>query len=65
MKPDWKDAPDWAQYLAMDEDCSWYWYEFKPTLSRLLWSPGKGLVMSAGDRTLDFADTLEARPEGQ
>lgn len=30
MKPDWKDAPEWAQYLALDADGVWYWYEKKP-----------------------------------
>jgi len=29
-KPDWKDAPEWANYLAMDEDGAWWWYECKP-----------------------------------
>jgi len=31
-KPDWKDAPEWANYLAMDSDNNWYWYEFEPWL---------------------------------
>ena len=26
--PRWKDAPDWANYLAQDGDGSWYWYEY-------------------------------------
>ena len=30
MKPDWKDAPEWANYLAMDEDGYWCWYLRKP-----------------------------------
>jgi len=25
--PRWKDAPDWANWLAQDGDGSWYWYE--------------------------------------
>ena len=29
-KPDWKDAPEWANWLAIDEYDEWYWYEFKP-----------------------------------
>ena len=32
FKPDWKDAPDWANYLAMDSDGSWHWYASKPKL---------------------------------
>ncbi len=30
MKPDWKDAPDWAQWVARDESGRWYWYQDEP-----------------------------------
>lgn len=30
MKPDWKDAPEWAQWLAMDADGLWAWYASEP-----------------------------------
>lgn len=30
MKPDWKDAPDWANYLACDDDGKWHWYAMRP-----------------------------------
>lgn len=30
MKPDWKDAPEWANWLAMDGNGRWYWHENKP-----------------------------------
>jgi len=26
MKPDWKDAPEWANYLAKDENSEWWWF---------------------------------------
>jgi len=29
MKPDWEDAPDWAQFLIADA-CRWIWAEKKP-----------------------------------
>lgn len=29
-KPDWKDAPEWAGFVAMDDDGTWYWYESEP-----------------------------------
>lgn len=29
-KPDWKDAPEWANWLAMDEDGMWSLFEIKP-----------------------------------
>lgn len=28
--PDWKDAPEWAQWLACDADGTWYWFEDRP-----------------------------------
>jgi hypothetical protein len=30
MKPDWKDAPEWARYLAMDQGRRWHWHESRP-----------------------------------
>lgn len=38
MKPDWKDAPEWAKYLAMDSDGWWYWYENEPVKSYGGWN---------------------------
>jgi len=29
-KPSWKNAPEWANYLAMDKDNDWYWHAFEP-----------------------------------
>jgi hypothetical protein len=31
-KPDWKNAPEWANWLAMDYGGEYYWFEVKPTL---------------------------------
>ncbi len=35
MNIDWKNAPDWANYVAMDflfgDGYSWAWYEKEPT----------------------------------
>ncbi len=33
MTPSWNDAPAWAQYLSMDADGRWFWYEFEPRYS--------------------------------
>jgi hypothetical protein len=30
MKPDWKDAPTGARWLAQDSDGSWGWHSSKP-----------------------------------
>lgn len=29
-KPDWKDAPEWATHLAMDDDGTWHWFANEP-----------------------------------
>jgi len=30
MKPSWNDAPDWANWLAMQPTGDWYWYMTEP-----------------------------------
>lgn len=30
MKPKWSDAPVWAEWLAMDGDGWWNWFELEP-----------------------------------
>lgn len=30
MKPDWKNAPSWALWLAQDKSGDWYWYASRP-----------------------------------
>lgn len=39
-KPKWKDAPPWANWLSMDEDCWWYWTEAMPNYDYGFWSSG-------------------------
>jgi hypothetical protein len=51
MKPDWNDAPDWAQWLAMDKDGTWWWFEREP---------GKGGVSWGGWGQLDSCRCVEA-----
>jgi len=31
MKPDWKDAPEWANWIAKDKDGEWRAFENEPT----------------------------------
>ncbi len=63
MKPDWKDAPPWAQFLAMDRDGEWYWFELEPCEGDESWLRpyGTGNVLLAA-RDLPWRDTLEPRP---
>lgn len=68
--PRWKDAPDWANYLAQDGDGSWYWYEY-PIYAHEdddAWYEQKGFdgrIDDAGvaaERNPDWRDTRQARP---
>jgi hypothetical protein len=63
MKPDWKDAPEWANYLAMDKSGDWFWYASRPALldSEGSWGSPAGhyeLCEMTG-----WKETLESRPE--
>ena len=59
MKPDWKYAPHWADYLAKDSDGEWYWHESIPEAV-------DGLSAANGRWELahvpDWDETLEERP---
>ena len=61
MKPDWKDAPEWAQYLARHGDGEWFWWETEPTFERMdgQWGEGGKCQFSGCWET---NDTLEKRP---
>ena len=59
-KPDWADAPEWAEWLAMDKDGSWYWYSLKPIADSDDWSYA-GKIALAYDAP-SFYDTREQRP---
>lgn len=28
--PDWSQAPEWANYVAMDENGAWFWFSEEP-----------------------------------
>lgn len=75
MKPKWKDAPEWAEYLCMDGDGMWSWFEAEP-----IWYGDQWIRCKEDEDSLtyweyandcpdesgidwDFAfDTLEKRP---
>lgn len=62
-KPLWSDAPSWANYLAMDEDGTWFWYENKPTVhfeDYYAWNGGQ--VEKAKPIKRSWDKTLEVRP---
>ena len=64
MKPGWKDAPEWANWLAMDASGAWYWYELQPSSrTNETWAFG-GKFEHAGDLT-PWDETKEQRPEAK
>ena len=58
MKPDWKDAPPWANYLAMDDNGLWRWHAQQPVIQEFYWHSG-GRIAPANS---SWRDSLEARP---
>lgn len=61
-KPSWDDAPEWAQWMAQDENGEWYWYEREPVEQRESWSAMGGRARSADPGRHIWTDTKEARP---
>lgn len=64
-KPDWKDAPEWARYLAMAKVGVWYWYENEPTPEVTSWDNNDGRFSYAGMTDTPWRETLERRPAAQ
>lgn len=66
MKPDWKDAPEWAKYLCMDQTGDWFWFELEPEWNYYLlaWMQreGAGKWKLAGNNNPEPSSTLEPRP---
>lgn len=65
-KPDWSEAPEWANYMAMDDDGSWYWFEVMPQYDeeQNCWFEDSinGQVKSAKISDMDGKNSLERRP---
>ena len=60
-KPHWKDAPEWAQYLAQDSTGDWQWHEAEPHLGCYTWcSIDRTQLVVDGPE--DWKQTLEERP---
>lgn len=69
-KPEWKDAPAWAKWLALDAGGDWGWYESKPLINEesesWVWtlplSSEWELAGFSGNHGTDWRETLESRP---
>lgn len=42
MTPSWKDAPEWAQWLALCNNGDWYWFELQPSYESNAWTTAFG-----------------------
>jgi len=63
MKPSWGDAPEWAQWLAMDVDGEWNWFEAEPQIVRSLWCVAAGKQHTKAEPNFgNWKNTLEQRP---
>ena len=75
VQPDWTEAPDWAQWWAVDNDGYAYWYRDEPTYN----AKYGGWLRTLGDkpnisfdhcwppeefdnRDIDWSLTLRSRP---
>jgi len=58
--PNWDNAPEWANWVAMDASGDWYWYEEKPIPSTHgYWDTTGRYEMVYGD---SWIKSLQPRP---
>lgn len=65
QKPSWDDAPEWANWLAQNEDGTWFWFEEKPVI------PTDGFFTNGRNNlrsepvfsNTNWQQTLEQRPK--
>lgn len=64
-KPDWKDAPEWASWLAMETSGGWFWVQSKPTFRNGFlydWDRAMSASKSEPDPSATMQTILEPRP---
>lgn len=63
MKPNWKDAPKWANYLAMDANGGWWWHKNEPIAGGFSeWISDSDIAIAGENIVSGWKETLEARP---
>lgn len=63
-KPSWKDAPEWAEWLAQDSYGRWGWFQQRPVTKSLAWFVNGGNYHISSPSCLVIGcwqDTLEQR----
>lgn len=65
-KPSWEQAPNWANWLVLEHDGSWWWFEKKPRFGwhNLQWEKSSDCKSSTAYFTEQTRlESLEERPE--
>lgn len=58
----WQSAPAWAQFLAMNSDGEWWWFEHSPEMGCSLWFTRTGKSELALKRAVSWTHSVSARP---
>lgn len=61
-KPTWENAPAWANWLAMDRDGYWFWYENEPYPKGGSFRSHGRISMAQTNERASWASTKEGRP---
>ena len=59
--PSWKDAPEWANWVAQDRNGDWFWYEHEPMTFKCSWG-AHDRVELASKPIEDWETTKQPRP---
>ena len=65
LQPDWRHAPPWAKFWAIDSDGGAYWYEVEPRydIEDECWSISEELIgRQSPAPDPDWSQTLRSRP---
>jgi hypothetical protein len=61
---DWRNAPEWANYHAYEEDGVGYWFQKKPYKFYGIWK-NEGKFIESGYTITNWQETLTCRPAAQ
>lgn len=62
--PDWDSAPEYAQWLAQDQNGTWHWFDSKPFTLEFAWdfaSTRYDVAFTTGIPSSNWKNTLQAR----
>ena len=62
MKPSWNNAPEWANYLAMNRDGEWYWHMNAPYKIGYCFISFHRHSFAGSGHGKKWEDTIETRP---